>query len=70
MNKITFLVLLLSCFSSFAQITGKITDTNKEPISFVSVYLDKSITGTTSNDSGNYELNIKRLEIMLLFFNF
>ncbi len=70
MNKITFLVLLLSCFSSFAQITGKITDTNKEPISFVSVYLDKSITGTTSNDSGNYELNIKKTGDYVIVFQF
>ena len=70
MNKFTFLTLLLSCFSSFAQITGKITDTNKEPLSFVSVYLNKSITGTTSNDSGNYELNIKKPGDYTIVFQF
>ena len=70
MNKIIYLTLLLSCFSSFAQITGKITDTNKKPLSFVSVYLDKSITGTTSNDSGNYELTIKKTGEYIIVFQF
>jgi len=70
MNKIIFFTLLLSCFSSFAQITGKITDTNKNPISFVSIYLDKTITGTTSNDNGNYELNIKKAGDYVIVFQF
>ena len=70
MNKIIFFTLLLSCFSSFAQITGKITDTNKNPISFVSIYLDNTITGTTSNDSGNYELNLKKTGDYVIVFQF
>ena len=59
MKKITLIVLLLHSFFSFSQIKGKVTDSYKNPISFVSIYLDKTITGTTSNDAGNYELNIK-----------
>ena len=59
MKKIVLLVVLLLSFSSFSQIKGKVTDSDKNPISFVSIYLDKTITGTTSNDAGNYELNIK-----------
>ena len=59
MKKIVLLVLLLHSFSSFSQIKGKVTDSDKNPISFVSIYPDKTITGTTSNDAGNYELNIK-----------
>ena len=59
MKKITLVVLLLHSFSSFSQIKGKVTDSDKNPISFVSIYPDKTITGTTSNDAGNYELNIK-----------
>ena len=60
MKKITLYTLLLCSFSSFAQITGRITDTKQNPLSFVSVYLDKTIAGTTSNDNGNYELDIKK----------
>ena len=59
MKKIILLVLLLHSFPSFSQIKGKVTDSDKNPISFVSIYPDKTITGTTSNDAGNYELNIK-----------
>ena len=59
MKKITLLILLIVCSSAYSQIRGKITDPDKNPISFVSIYPDKTITGTTSNDAGNYELNIK-----------
>lgn len=54
---ITLLFLALS-FVSFSQVRGKITDTKNQPLSFVSVYLQKSITGTTSNDNGDYELSL------------
>jgi Family of unknown function (DUF5686)/CarboxypepD_reg-like domain len=58
MNKILFLLLLLSSLFSQAQIVGKVTDTKGEPLAFVNIYLDESYVGTTSNDDGNYELNI------------
>ena len=70
MKKITLYTLLLSCFSSFAQITGRITDTKQSPLSFVSVYLDKTVTGTTSNDNGNYELDIKKKGDYIVVFQF
>jgi hypothetical protein len=70
MRKITLYTLLLSCFSSFAQIIGRITDTKQSPLSFVSVYLDKTVTGTTSNDNGNYELDIKKKGDYIVVFQF
>ena len=70
MKKITLCTLLLCCFSSFAQITGRITDTKQSPLSFVSVYLDKTVTGTTSNDNGNYELDIKKKGDYIVVFQF
>ena len=70
MKKITLLILLSLSFSAFSQIKGKITDSNKNPISFVSIYLDKTTTGTTSNDEGNYELNIKTLGNYTVIFQF
>ena len=70
MKKITLCTLLLCCFSSFAQITGRITDTKQNPLSFVSVYLDKTVAGTTSNDNGNYELNIKKTGDYSVVFQF
>ena len=61
---------MLCCFSSFSQITGKITDIKQSPLSFVSVYLDKTFTGTTSNDNGNYELDIKKKGDYIVVFQF
>ena len=70
MKKITLLILLFFSLSTFAQIKGKITDSNDNPLSFVSIYLDKTITGTTSNDDGYYELNIKKKGDYVVVFQF
>ncbi|WP_036825322.1 DUF5686 and carboxypeptidase regulatory-like domain-containing protein [Polaribacter sp. Hel1_85] len=60
MKKITFLLFLFITSSIFSQIKGKITDTKNNPLSFVSIYLDKTVTGTTSNDNGDYVLNFSK----------
>ncbi|MDG1171967.1 MAG: carboxypeptidase-like regulatory domain-containing protein, partial [Polaribacter sp.] len=46
--------------SILAQVKGKVTDTKKNPLSFVSVYLEKTLTGTTTNDKGGYVLKIPK----------
>lgn len=58
MNKILLLLFFFTSIFSQAQIVGKITDTKAEPLAFVNIYLDGSYIGTTSNDDGNYELNV------------
>lgn len=58
-NTITFFVLFLS-INVTSQIKGKVVDTKNNPLSFVSIYLDGTITGTTSNEDGFYELPIKK----------
>ncbi|WP_288955140.1 DUF5686 and carboxypeptidase regulatory-like domain-containing protein [uncultured Polaribacter sp.] len=63
-----FLFLFLISIPLFSQIQGKITDKKGEPLSFVSIYLDKTITGTTSNDNGDYVLNIKRKGKQIIVF--
>ena len=60
MKKITFLFTLFVTVSLLSQVKGNISDKKGEPLSFVSVYLDKTVTGTTSNDNGDYVLNIKK----------
>lgn len=60
MKKITLITLLLTSLVSFSQIKGKVTDKNGEPLSFVSVYLENTLTGTTTNDNGDYELELKK----------
>ncbi|WP_432411110.1 DUF5686 and carboxypeptidase regulatory-like domain-containing protein [Rasiella sp. SM2506] len=58
MNKILLLLFFFSITFSQAQIVGKINDTKGEPLAFVNIYLEGSYVGTTSNDDGNYELNV------------
>lgn len=53
-------VLLFIPMSILAQVKGKVTDTKKNPLSFVSVYLEKTLTGTTTNDNGGYVLKIPK----------
>ena len=59
MKKLIALFLFIS-ISITAQVTGKITSSTNEPLSFVSIYLNGTVTGTTSNDDGTYVLDLKK----------
>jgi hypothetical protein len=59
MKNIALLLLLFVSAASFAQIKGKVTDEKGEPLPFVSIFIENSYKGTTTNDAGQYELNIK-----------
>lgn len=58
-QKILLLFILVSANLS-AQIAGKVTDVKGEPLPYVNIYLQDSYTGTTSNDDGNFSLNISK----------
>ena len=70
MKKSALLFLILISVSLSSQIKGKITDTKGEPLSFVSVYLENTVTGSTSNDNGDYVLNIKKPGTYSIYFQF
>ena len=54
------MVLLLVSAAASAQITGTVTEAETgNPLPFVSIYLENSYRGTTSNELGKYDLNIK-----------
>ncbi|PWB25635.1 DUF5686 and carboxypeptidase regulatory-like domain-containing protein [Flavobacterium sp. HTF] len=57
-NYILFAVLFFS-ITSFAQIKGTITDDKGNPLPFVSVFEENTYAGTTSNELGKYQLNVK-----------
>ncbi len=57
MKKIYALVLGLFSVFTFGQIRGTVTDTNGEPLAFVSIYIENTYIGTTTNENGKYELN-------------
>jgi hypothetical protein len=68
-NIITCFVLLVS-FISHAQVKGKITDQAGEPLPFVSIYIENTYIGTTSNEKGFYELNVQNQEEVKLVFQY
>ncbi|HNQ26360.1 MAG TPA: DUF5686 and carboxypeptidase regulatory-like domain-containing protein [Aquaticitalea sp.] len=55
----TLLIALLS-FTSIAQIKGTVTDTNSKPLPSVNIYIEDTYIGTSTNDAGNYELNVDK----------
>jgi hypothetical protein len=68
-NIFTLFILFLS-FSISAQIKGTVTDSKNNPLSFVSIYLDGTVTGTTSNEDGQYELPLKKAGNYTVVFQF
>jgi hypothetical protein len=60
MKKAYFLLLLLFSLLSTAQIRGTITDNKGIPLSLVTILEENTYNSTSSNDRGNYELNIKK----------
>lgn len=60
MKKPFLFILLLAPVFAFAQLIGKVSDTEGKPLPFVNVYIENSYTGTTTNDDGNYRLDSDR----------
>ncbi|MFH6958648.1 DUF5686 and carboxypeptidase regulatory-like domain-containing protein [Flavobacterium aquidurense] len=59
MKNYTLLAFLFFSISNFAQIKGTITDEKGTPLPFVSVFEENTYSGTTSNEQGKYQLNVK-----------
>ena len=59
MRNLYLYFFLLFSMANFAQIKGKISDTNGNALPSVNVYIENTYSGTSSNELGFYELNIK-----------
>lgn len=70
MNKLSTFLFLLLPIVLFAQIKGKVTNKKNEALPFVNIFLEQSLTGTTTNDNGFYELDIKKLGDYTVVFQF
>ena len=68
MKKSVIVLLLCFVFTVNAQIKGTATDKEGAPLSSVSVYLNNTFTGTTTNDNGDYILDIKKPGKYTVFF--
>jgi len=63
---LTFLVTI----QGFSQIIGNVNDTNGNPLAFVNIYIEGTYIGTTSNDEGNYELNVSEKKRFTIVFKY
>lgn len=58
-NFLTLFLLLISA-TLLAQIKGRITDKSGKPLAYASISIEKTYIGTSTNENGEYELNIKK----------
>jgi len=58
--RVTLFVLLCMAFlpAKAGRISGYVTDMDKHPLSFASVYVKNTTNGVTTNNDGYYELNV------------
>ena len=68
-NLLLVFTLLIS-LHSFSQIQGTVKDNQDKPLPFVNIYIENTYTGTTSNEDGNYELNINKSGNYTVVFQF
>ena len=62
--------LLFYSIVSFAQIKGSITDDKGNPMAFVNIYVQNTYIGTTSNEQGKFELNVKTPGTYIILFQY
>jgi len=63
------LLLLISSLSN-AQVKGTVSDDKGNPLSFVSIFIENTYTGTTSNEKGQYVLNAKQTGEYVIVFQY
>ena len=68
-NLITLLCLTIIA-TSFGQIKGKVVDKKNQPLPYVSVYLQNTLSGTTTNDNGVYILETNKTGKQTVVFQF
>lgn len=68
-NVFAFIILFIS-LSNFAQVKGKVTDENGNPLASVSIHLENTYIGTTTNETGEYYLDIKKQGTFVIVFQY
>jgi hypothetical protein len=61
------LVFLAGAIFATAQVRGKVTDAKGAPLPFVSIYVQGTTNGTTSNLDGDYSIFLEKGEYQLVF---
>jgi hypothetical protein len=68
MKRIYLFLLLFASLSNYAQISGKVTDDKGVAMSNVNIHEENTYVGTSTNEKGDYTLNIKLLGKHVLIF--
>ena len=61
MKKYFLLLFAFVSYTNFAQIKGTVTDEKGNPLAFVTIFEENTYNGTTSNEQGKYQLNVKEV---------
>lgn len=70
MRKTIFILFLLFGVSVFAQVKGSVTDVKGIPLSSVSVFIENTYIGTTTNEQGQYELKVPKHGKYIIVFQY
>ena len=60
-------IFLIFSFQLNAQLTGTVTDSDGEPLSFASIYIQGTTVGTTTNIEGEYSFELKKGTYQVVF---
>jgi hypothetical protein len=69
-KKYYLLLLFLGSFAIQAQLKGTVTDDKGNPLPFVTIFQQDTYNGTTSNELGSYEFNLRKKEKPTVVFQF
>ncbi|MFN0033508.1 MAG: DUF5686 and carboxypeptidase regulatory-like domain-containing protein [Saprospiraceae bacterium] len=58
MKNLSFLLFLFLPLLAFAQVSGKVTDENGEPLPYATVYVRNTSNGTVANANGDYRISV------------
>lgn len=65
----TFIFIFFNLISS-AQVKGIVSDENGNPLPYVNIYIENTYIGTTSNEKGQYELQVQNKEQVTVIFQY
>lgn len=67
MKKLFTLAFFIFTVAGFSQVIGKVTDEKGNPLPLVSIFIENTYVGTTTNDQGEYELTARPSKYILVF---
>jgi len=65
-----FAIVALISTISFAQITGTVTSNKNEPLPVVNIFIEDTYTGTTTNNDGQYALELSKVGDYTIVFQY